>query len=187
MNRRDTLVALAAMSALWPSYRLPDDDRVLEVAIGAAQRQWADLHPDAVQAAIAVLAAEGREFAPPVGLVGRRAAELVAEARGQRLPDADEAWAEVRTQVQRRGRWAAFSEDPLVWSHPLVGQAVERFGWESLCGSTNEVADRAHFLRMYDQARERATLRSITARALGELGRGSIDFELPAPPDTGQT
>lgn len=181
MNRPETIEALAAMSVLWPSMRLPDDDATVDVIVAMAQRQWSDLESAAVLAAIEVLSAEGREFAPTVGQVSRRARELVELASGARPPDVDEAWGEVRRQIAHRGAWATFTEEPLEWSHPIVGEVVERMGWLALCGSTNEVADRAHFARMYEAARERGVTDAVARRALARISMPelrSLDAEL---------
>ncbi len=169
METTDTLKALAAMSVLWPSYRLPENELVLEVAVAAAHRQWAGLDAEAVMGAIDTLSAEGSSFAPTVGQVAQRATELVDRAMGTRVPDPDEAWAEVRMMIQRRGQWAQFTEDPLAWSHPLVGDTVERIGWKALCEGTNEVADRAHFAKMYEQARRRSQDERIAAPVAASL------------------
>lgn len=112
-----------------------------------------DLDTNPVAAAVQALAADGRDWPPPPGLVRRRACELIWP-----LPDADEAWGQVREQIRRVGssrgvvHWPSGETVEPVWSHPLVGEVADRFGWSALCQSTNEMADRAHFLRMWEQA-----------------------------------
>jgi len=75
-----------------------------------------------------------------------RGVALEIQARANGLPTAAEAWGEVMTQVRARGYYGS-----PVFSHRLIGQAVDGLGgWKGLCASDNQVADRAHFLRIYE-------------------------------------
>lgn len=75
-----------------------------------------------------------------------RAAAFDIQAKAQGTPNAEEAWGEVMHQVRNVGSWGRPQ-----FSTPLVGMAVDGLsGWATLCASTNVVADRAHFLRIYD-------------------------------------
>ena len=38
---------------------------------------------------------------------------------------------------------------------PLIQKAVDIMGWKELCLSENQVADRAHFMKIYDKLVER--------------------------------
>jgi hypothetical protein len=107
------------------------------------------------------------------------------------LPSGDRAWGEVREQIRRIGstrglvQWPTGKKLEPVWSHPLIGVVVDRFGWDALCQSTNEMADRAHFLRMWGEAsaRERtvdalppAARQALAARGI-ELPRLRLEIE----------
>lgn len=141
-----------------------------------------DLDHIATAAAIQTLATEGREWPPPPGVVRKKVCDLVNP-----LPSADQAWGEVREQIRRVGSTRGMAGAPeVVWSHPLVGQVADRMGWQELCMSTNEMADRAHFLKMWETAssRERtatalppATRQALEARgiALPNLRLGELD------------
>lgn len=60
-------------------------------------------------------------------------------------PSAEEAWAHARLAMKKFGY-----RRKVVFADSAIGKAVEAMGWESLCSSVNEVADRAHFFRIYD-------------------------------------
>lgn len=167
MNHDEVIGALAEISMLWPNFELPSIDAVMDAMIEVTLRQWADLSAAEVRAAIDSLCQEGRDFAPPVGAGAARAHESARARRGDGPPGIDEAWGEVRRQIAHRGRWAAFSDDPLEWSHPMIERVVGHLGWDSLCSSTNEVADRAHFVRLYEAATARGVSEVAPSRALG--------------------
>ncbi len=62
---------------------------------------------------------------------------------------AGEAWGQVRKSIRR---WHLGKPD---FDDPLVEKAVGIMGWNDLCKSENQVADRARFLQIYAQLQER--------------------------------
>jgi hypothetical protein len=85
-------------------------------------------------------------FLPSIAEIRRAAAEITAG----HLPDGDQAWADVLAQIRRVG-WTGRPS----WSHPAIADTVRAMGWRELCASTNQIADRAHFLKLYDAGRAR--------------------------------
>lgn len=61
-------------------------------------------------------------------------------------PSATEAWADVMKQIREVG-YIGRPE----FASPITAQVVRAMGWRELCASENQVADRAHFMRMYEQ------------------------------------
>lgn len=152
-------MCFAMVSAAWPhSKPMPET-----FALG--QRLLSPLDVRAVTAAIEQFSLEGREFAPPLGLVAKRAHELAAKAAGEGIPDPQEALAEVYQRIQRGG----FYSTP-EWSHPAIGATVEAMGgWEATCLDENPEAFRAHFLRLYGTVQARTERESLIAPSLAEL------------------
>lgn len=113
--------------------------------------------------------------------------ERCLEVTGQGLPDGDEAWEEVRAQItkvgSKRGMLDYRTGEQIfpAWSNVLVGQVADRMGWDELCGSDNDVADRAHFLRMYASARERARRDAVTPDAVRVMVGAGARGELASP------
>ncbi len=78
----------------------------------------------------------------------------VAEIRDQWLalpgrlqgPSVADAWADVQKQIIRTGRMGL-----PVFSDVLTARVVQAMGWRELCLSENQIADRAHFMRLYEQ------------------------------------
>jgi hypothetical protein len=101
----------------------------------------------------------------------------IAEIRGlvtvddYHVPDVDRAWSEVMNNVRGVGSWG----EPR-WSDPIVGEVVAalRGSWQALCENLVEdevMAERAHFLRLYEVAagRKKRELELLGARALQEI------------------
>jgi hypothetical protein len=58
-----------------------------------------------------------------------------------------DAWCEVEDQIRKVG----YAGTP-TFQNQLVERLVHSMGWQNLCQSENHIADRAHFLRAYEQA-----------------------------------
>jgi hypothetical protein len=95
-------------------------------------------------------------------------------------PASFEAWGAVLAEFGRTGSYG----EPQ-FADPLVARCVEIVGWRQLCLSENQVADRAHFVRVYEQLQRRAEddLRWLPAsRAMIERAVAAKRIEeLPAP------
>jgi len=135
-----------------------------------------DLEATHVAAAIHAFAVDGDRWPPPVGAIRKRALSLTAP-----VPEGDEAWGEVRRQIAVVGSKRGMLDfgtgrvvEP-VWSHPLIGEVADRFGWQELCMSENQMADRAHFLRMWGEASaRRRTFDALTPAARAVLEAAGV-------------
>jgi hypothetical protein len=96
-------------------------------------------------------------------------AEIRAEAtKTAEVRPALDAWEDVKRAFVAVGHCGRPEFDD-----PLVRRAVECLGWQSLCVSTNETADRARFCELYsDLAKREQTRRQLGAAALPEGPRG---------------
>jgi Loader and inhibitor of phage G40P. len=59
-----------------------------------------------------------------------------------------EAWGEVKNAIRRYGTYR--EEDAMKSMGGVTQKVVEAIGFRTLCLSENEMADRAHFLKVYD-------------------------------------
>lgn len=139
MNRSETAKILAVIAAAWPNARASDLDVNLQVDV------WADLLEDldyrACSLAVRSLA-QTQKFAPGVAEIRAYVLEL---ERGPVRPGG-EAWRDFLDAVSRYGayRTPAFAD-------PIVSRCVTSLGWQELCLSENQVADRARFIELYDR------------------------------------
>lgn len=179
MTRLDVIQAMALISTYWPHWRIPTDRDEASSMVDAWGRLLLDLETDQVLAAIEAYAVTGAEFAPGPGVIRKRAIELAAPSA---LPDGDAAWAEVLDQIARVGYVGTPS-----FSHPAIDTTVRAFGWLALCQSENQVADRAHFLRMYADVKERATFEAVAPPSVIALAeRVASQLRLSAGGDHGR-
>lgn len=81
------------------------------------------------------------EFLPTIARIREKAIALTQPAHVSSL----EAWGVVKKAMEQVGfyRYPQFED-------PLVTKAVECIGWQTLCSSENEPADRAHFSKVYE-------------------------------------
>lgn len=159
MTRTELDQCYDAMVALWPHFK------PLPATFALGDRLLGPMDARAVAAAIEQFAFEGREFAPPLGLVARRAHELATQVHGRSVPDAHQALGEVTEWIRKVGIYGTPE-----WSHPAIGGTVEALGgWEATCLDDNPEAYRAHFLRLYEVMRARVERESLIAPSLREL------------------
>lgn len=85
------------------------------------------------------------------------------------VPDAHAAWAEVQAEIVRIGQRG----EPC-FSHALIADIVDLFGWRYLCLSENSISDRSHFVQAYQarltDAHTAARMLPQTRQLLRELG-----------------
>lgn len=154
MTPEDSARLITRLAVTWPNYKMPTDPDLLALTVEV----WCDeldgiAAPEAVQA-VKSLSAEGGKFAPAVGEIRKRALELRQQTTGSGGPPSGaEAWSEVLTLIQRRGYMHA--PEAKDCSHPAVHRAIEVFGWMNLCKSETQMADRAHFIKFYEDVANR--------------------------------
>lgn len=74
--------------------------------------------------------------------------ELATEIQIGKLPDWGEAWEETCKAIRRFGMYRA--KEGIESLSPLTMETVNRLGWNNLCLSENQTADRANFRQCYE-------------------------------------
>lgn len=106
-----------------------------------------DLPFDLLDAAAAHFATtSGSPFPPSVAELREMAYRLANPCQ----TSAEEAWGVVKLEMRRAGIYNAPGFDD-----PAIAAAVKIIGWRALCVSENEMADRAHFFRIYQSITDR--------------------------------
>jgi hypothetical protein len=156
MTRDETIEILAVIRLLWPHSNLGTNP--VEV-IGIWHSMLHDTDRRQVELAVREAAANGREHAPPVGVIVKAVAE-----REEDVPDWDEVEREVRRalSVYRPSREEARTNPyapppPEFWSHPAIARFMQH-SWDEWRTSTE--GDRT-FL-----AQQREAYKALRARAL---------------------
>lgn len=145
-------------------------------------RLLADIPDDVLQAACLQVIASARFF-PAIAELREAALAMTPEVDG--LPTAGEAWGEVLREIKRTGtdQW----QGPPRFSHPLVDTAMRAMGWRNICLSEDGMADRAHFMRIYDALRQRESARARTLPEVRALTDKLRVAALPARAETETT
>jgi hypothetical protein len=99
------------------------------------------------------------KFFPTVAEINEAITNLAEHATGQ--PTAAEAWGIVLRAIRKYGHTLYGGHRPR-FENQVIEKVVGYFGWNDLCLSENEVADRARFIEAYTvelrRERERATM-----------------------------
>ena len=138
------------------------------------RRMLLDLDAKAAEAAVMRLISTSR-FWPSVAEI--RDATLTVTAGHKRT--GLEAWRDVVAKIGSHGRDKVPGVD-FVFDDALVHRCVMSLGWRVLCDSENEIADRAHFVRMYESI-------AATSRADDAVPGAPRRVALPASSETAQT
>lgn len=148
-RRIEVAKVVGALAAAFPHAQITED--TLRVYVAAL----ADIPLDVLEVAANQCLAEC-EFFPTVARLRDTALSLTTDLERQPTPFA--AWGEVVEAVRRVG----YYREP-TFSTPLISKAVSIMGWKELCLSDNGVADRAHFVKVYEQLlnRERQGVRLL--------------------------
>jgi hypothetical protein len=154
VTRQEVAELLAMISAYWPEFVHQG-----EVSVRAWHLVLADIPADVTREALLLLAAT-RTFPPKPAELLDAVAELSLPP-DERLSPA-EAWGLVVDAVRKVG----FYGEPDLPG--LVGQAVRIVGWREICTSENVEANRAHFLRVYEQLQRRARRDAVLPARLRE-------------------
>lgn len=158
MNKLESARVVAMLALGFPSARFSGQNAAVYEAF------LADIDYELASVAVAKLVNTSK-FLPSIAEI--RSACL--DARDGRPRGAEEAWGDVVSEIRRIGTYGA-----PVFADPLTARAVERLGWRSLCGSTNDAADRARFCELYNRARDNERDETLASPALTSSARRQL-------------
>lgn len=154
-TRDDVKNILAYMALAFPNYH-PDVTSAPVNSVDVYRDLLGDLPADTLKTATQACCAQpGRQFAPSAGEIRGMAVQLHAQAAG--LPSAGEAWAAVIGSFERMpaGNMAGGGHDNPILDLPLVVETVRQMGGYASIDYDNQMAERAHFLKIYQAAYDR--------------------------------
>lgn len=127
---------ITALAMMYPSVQVGD------ATISGYVSTLKDIPLGVLTAAVEQVRAESRFF-PSAAEIRERAFQITSPLAN--APNGMTKWGDVKEQFRKTG----FYRTPK-FEDPLVAQAVHVLGWQELCSSDNEEADRAHFAKIYD-------------------------------------
>jgi len=138
--------ALAPLALAYPHHFKQYDSGDMDAARALYHRILSDIDGALLEAAVTHWLSLAKPFHPSPGELRDMAYSL-----SDQHPSAEEAWGVVKQAMRQIGSYRTPEFDD-----PLIARAVEIMGWRDLCLSENDVADRAHFFRIYDSLKARA-------------------------------
>lgn len=181
MTRQEAAKLVAVVLASCPSQSSKlDRDRQLAM-VDAFESLLGDMAYEQANAALRVLL-QTRPFMPAVADIRATALEL---ARGPVAPGGEK-WGVVLRAIREQGAYRQPGSD-FVFADSVTAKCVQSLGWQELCQSENQIADRARFIEMYDKLaaqsqREAQSPALAAAREARELpaAQNAIVLELAA-------
>lgn len=167
MNGKEIIELFAYLGEAWQNYRLPESKAQASLRIEAYSAQLSDLAPAVARRAVDWFQSNEAPHPPTAGQIRRKAIDL-ADPAG-RVPDVDEAWAEIVAAARRDGH-AVWPD----WSHPAVTEIVKALGWWEICHAENQETLRAHFRDLYRPLHERHARRRYVPTAVLELEAATL-------------
>lgn len=150
-ERNDIKSIIAYLAMAFPNFKpdVTNSPNSVDVYFDLLQ----DMPTETLQIAVKACCAEpGRAFAPSAGEIRGMAVQLHAQAAG--LPTAGEAWGAIMESFKH-----ITSERDAMLAHPLIQEAIRCMGGIDRIGACDEdqqMANRAHFLKIYQQLYDRA-------------------------------
>jgi len=159
MTQKETAYLLSILRAAYPRFYYdvsPDD---LKISVDTWTVMLSDTSIEIATVALQRLIATSK-FPPTIAEMRESISAVIHPA----LPDSGDAWGEVIKAIGQYGYYR--TEEALASMREPVRLAVKRMGWRELCMSENGMADRAHFLRIYETMEKRTKEENLLPVAL---------------------
>lgn len=140
MQKIDVMKLVGIMSI---NYRNWPEQGKEDALITLWTKMLADVDYDVAEAAVEKFLTEST-FPPTIADIRARIADITVIREKTGI----EAWGEVKNAIRRYGTYR--EEDAMKSMGGVTQKVVEAIGFRTLCLSENEMADRAHFLKVYD-------------------------------------
>lgn len=153
MTRSEAAKLVAVLANAYPSARVTEEtSEIYEAMLG-------DLDFASVQRAAARHIATNKWF-PTIAELRAAAVEMACG----RVRPALEAWGELCMAIRLEG--GVYAERPPRFDDLILGDTVRQMGWQYLCKSENDAADRARFVQLYEEYSARARLDAVAGESL---------------------
>ena len=161
MTQKETSVLLGMLRVAYPRFYAEISPEDVTASVSTWTMMLSDTTLEVATAALQRLIATSK-FPPTIAEMR----ESIAAVQYPTLPDAGDAWGEVNDAIRNYGYYR--QAEALASMREPVHLAVERMGWRDLCMSENGMADRAHFLRIYESMEKRTKEQNLLPTVLKE-------------------
>lgn len=140
MTEREVAILLGIMQNAYPKFYANGFD--VEIAVSLWYEMLQDIGIDLAKAAVHMHISTS-PFPPTISDIRKHALNAVNKS-----VSADEAWGQVKKAISTCGIYQ--EEKALKSMDESVAKLVRRFGFKDLCMSENIMADRAHFIKLWE-------------------------------------
>jgi hypothetical protein len=168
MEKNEAVRIVTMLAASYPNWKPPKE--TLELYVSLLQ----PLPAEPTEEAVMQILRSDREFAPPVGVVIQNASRIALAQSGAAVTTAEEAWGQVVAAIRNLGHYRGPGE---FGGNKAIQRAVAAIGWSNLCFDENVVANRAHFMRIFESYQTREL-----EGAVDLLSHGKTSLEVTPPP-----
>lgn len=168
MNKEEVTKALAIMKAAYPNFYKTTED--IKGAIALWSMMFEEDDNKLVLMAVKMHISTNK-FPPTIADIRGQMVSATTEEMGS-----ETAWGKVQQAIRRFGY--ANKEKAIEYLGDELGTFTNHFGWRDLCMSENQMADRAHFIKMWDargrQAKNNAMLPNGISNQINLMNNKSI-------------
>ncbi|MGV8168145.1 MAG: replicative helicase loader/inhibitor [Alkaliphilus sp.] len=145
MTKQETTIILGILKTAYPRFYINLSEEAVKETILLWHEMLSDYTLQTVKIATKKLIAE--MIYPPT--IADVRASLVEITTKKPVLDASEAWGQIKKAIAKYGYYQ--EKKALERMNDEVREIVMRFGFKNLCMSENQMADRAHFIKLYDR------------------------------------
>lgn len=158
MNRSETFKILTMLEVAYEKFDATSNEVKLEL--------WHDLLSDLdYQLALTVVKKHIAEehFPPTIASIRKNVADIKMPVTQM---TADQGWGEVIRAIKKHGIYQ--EAEALASMSPMVAQIAKNMSWREICLSENQMADRAHFIKMFEAKQRRAKQQAMLPDGLAK-------------------
>lgn len=174
MTRTETTALLGLLKTAFPRFYsdIGDKGDMVNETVEMWHLMLSDTEFDIAQVALYKLIATCK-FPPSIAEMR----ECIAAVNHPEIPDPGEAWMEVTSAIRYHGYMR--QDEALASLSRYARQAVARIGWRALCHGENEMADRAHFFKVYESIIHRVEQNRLLPTGLQEAITAMLEVANP--------
>jgi hypothetical protein len=145
MTRQEAAKLVAVILAACPAQGSKLNEQRQLAMVDAFESLLGDIPYAAASAAVAVLL-QTKPYMPAIAEIR----STVLELSGNSIAPGGEQWGAVLEAVRRYGSYRTPGVD-FHFNDDTTGRCVKALGWQEICLSENQTADRARFIELYDK------------------------------------
>lgn len=150
MDKKQFAAWAMALKTYYPREDIIPNDKAIELWF----KQLCDLDYNVAELALNIWVSQNK-WAPTIADIRQQAAQAV---KGE-VPDWGEGWNQVQRAIRFYGMYR--EAEAMASMDITTADIVRRLGYQNLCTSDNEIADRANFRDLYEKITQRTVMQDV--------------------------